>query len=307
MRLHRTCRHDLVEHGLGNRLLTMSTANDSESEFIIETDDASFESDVFERSKELPVVVDFWAAWCGPCKVLAPVLESLAKELKGKFVLVKADTDHVPKAASEFQVQGIPAVYAVCEGEVVDYFQGALPEPQVRQWLDQVFLRQEFLRAEKLESDDLAAAADTYRSLLERMPDAVEIQIGLARVHVQLKEYDQARTLLEQLERRGFLEPEAEAVKSQLELSAAATVDLDSLRAAAASDPENSVRALELARGLAAHEEHVEAMEMCLEVIQRDKQASGDEARDLMVDILRVVPDEELVRDYRRKLSMALY
>jgi putative thioredoxin len=102
---------------------------------VVETTAERFEADVFERSKQSPVVVDFWAAWCQPCRLLAPLLEKLADEYAGKFVLVKADTDQLPRQALAFRVEGIPAVYAVRDGEVIDSFTGLLTESQLRQWL----------------------------------------------------------------------------------------------------------------------------------------------------------------------------
>jgi putative thioredoxin len=102
---------------------------------VIETTDERFTADVLERSKQIPVVLDFWAAWCQPCRLLAPLLERLAVEYAGQFVLVKADTDQLPKQALEFGVEGIPAVFGVRDGVVVDSFIGLLTESQLREWL----------------------------------------------------------------------------------------------------------------------------------------------------------------------------
>ena len=106
------------------------------SPYVVETSDERFAADVLERSKGMPVVLDFWAAWCQPCRLLAPLLEKLAEEYAGKFILVKADTDQVPQQALAFGVEGIPAVYAVREGAVIDSFTGLLTESQLREWLN---------------------------------------------------------------------------------------------------------------------------------------------------------------------------
>ena len=109
-----------------------------QSPYIIETSDESFDADVIERSKTTPVVLDFWAAWCQPCRLLAPLLEKLAVEFAGKFILVKADTDQLPKQALALGVAGIPAVYALRHGAVIDSFTGLLTEGQLREWLTAV-------------------------------------------------------------------------------------------------------------------------------------------------------------------------
>src|SRR6188508_2780615 len=100
---------------------------ETSSPWILDATDENFEREVFERSRELPIVVDFWAAWCGPCRLLAPVLEKLAVEFDGKFLLVKANTDEVPRWANEFNVSSIPAVFAVKGGQVVHFFEGVQP------------------------------------------------------------------------------------------------------------------------------------------------------------------------------------
>jgi len=107
----------------------------AQSPHVVEATVERFEADVFERSRQTPVVLDFWAAWCQPCRLLAPLLEKLADEYAGRFVLVKADTDQLPQQALAFRVEGIPAVYALRNGKVIDSFTGLLTESQLRQWL----------------------------------------------------------------------------------------------------------------------------------------------------------------------------
>ena len=149
--------------------------------YIFDATTATFDQAVIQNSFEKPVLVDFWAEWCAPCRALAPTLESLAAEFDGKFILVKANTEEVSEAAAKFNVQGIPAVYAVIDGEVVDFFNGALPEEQIRSWLDRIFTVSTFDEAKRLEEYAPAAAEAKYRSLAEQTPNNAEFQIGLTR------------------------------------------------------------------------------------------------------------------------------
>ncbi len=286
----------------------MSEELQQPSPWIINTSPETFEQDVFERSLEAPVVVDFWAAWCAPCRALAPVLEALAKEFDGKFILVKANTEEVPEAAAKFNVQGIPAVYAVIDGEVVDFFTGALPESQIRGWLDRLFTVSTFLEAKRLEESAPAAAESKYRSLTEQSPNNAEFKIGLARALLKQERFDDCQHIISELEKRGFLEPEAEKVKAALDLRSMEGVDLDGLQQAAAAEPDNLGLQLQLAEALAGAQQYEAALQACLAIVERDRKGAGDAARQVMIDIFRVLPnDSELTTTYRRKLSTALY
>jgi putative thioredoxin len=285
----------------------MSESASPENPYVIETDQERFEADVFERSKTVPVVVDFWATWCAPCRTLGPILERLADEYAGGFVLVKAETDRVAEAASEFNVQSIPAVYAVVNGDVVDFFQGVLPEDQLKAWLDQLLLYSKVSQTEQLEQSDPQAAEAQYREIVTADPNNFAAQIGLARVLGLLKRTDEAREIIETLENRGFLEPEAEKVKATLELQSFDDIDLEEVKAAVKENPDDLDQQLRLAEALAANQDYTEAMDVCLSIVQRDKTGAGEKAREVMVDIFRVLSDEDLVREYRRKLSTLLY
>jgi putative thioredoxin len=285
----------------------MSESASPENSYVIETDQERFEADVFERSKTVPVVVDFWATWCAPCRTLGPILERLADEYAGGFVLVKAETDRVAEAASEFNVQSIPAVYAVVNGDVVDFFQGVLPEDQLKAWLDQLLLYSKVSQTEQLEQSDPQAAEAQYREIVTADPNNFAAQIGLARVLGLLKRTDEAREIIETLENRGFLEPEAEKVKATLDLQSFDDIDLEEVRAAVKENPDDLDQQLRLAEALAANQDYTEAMDVCLSIVQRDKTGAGEKAREVMVDIFRVLSDEDLVREYRRTLSTLLY
>lgn len=275
---------------------------------VIQANDENFDAEVFERSTLHPVIVDFWATWCQPCLMLAPILEQLAAEYEGKFTLVKAETSEAPGAAARFNVSSIPALFAVVDGDVVDMLTGGLPEPQMRDWIDNIVAADSLRAAERLESASPEAAAAAYRALLENAADNDAAKIGLARSELALGNPDEATKLLEQLESRGWLEPEAEKVKAALQFANAAPVDLQSLKDAAAANPDDLNAALELASAYAANDQYEEALAEALALVQRDRKGVGENARQLMVDIFRALPDDsELTSDYRRRLSMALF
>jgi putative thioredoxin len=177
---------------------------------VVDVTEANFAAEVAERSRDVPVVIDFWATWCGPCKQLSPILERLAQSYGGRFVLAKIDVDANQALAAQFGVQGIPAVFAVVAGQLVPLFQGALPEPQVRQYLDQLLTlaQQQFGMAgppaegeageapepprdpafeaayDALEAGDVDGAARAFRNILAAEPANADATAGLAQVEL---------------------------------------------------------------------------------------------------------------------------
>lgn len=286
----------------------MSNEPTPASSYVVETTSRTFERDVFERSRELPVVVDFWAAWCGPCRMLGPLLEQLADQYEGRFVLVKANTEEVPDAAAAFGVQSIPAVFAVVGGKICSSFVGLLPEPQIREWLDQILTQGLLQEAQDAEPDRPEVAEALYRTALDQSPGDAHASIGLARTLLAQDRVQEAQSVLAQLESRGYLEPEAEKLKAVLAMRSKQGLDITEVRAAAAAQPENLALQLQLAEALSGIGRYQEALDLCLILVERDRKGVGESARQMMVDIFRVLPDDsELTRDYRRKLSMLLY
>jgi putative thioredoxin len=278
------------------------------SEWIVNTTDESFDNDVFTQSLAGPVIVDFWAEWCAPCRMLAPVLEKLVQEYQGKLTLVKANTEQTPQAANQFGVSGIPAVYAVFDGAIVDSFQGAMPEESIRQWLNSLLGKVGLASALKLAETEPHEGERRLRELLQANPNESLAAIALAQLLVAGDHDEEARELISELERRGFLEPDAERVKARLDLKAKAHVDLHGAQAEATENPGDFSAQLRLAEALAGQGKFLEAFEICLQLVSMDRKQTGERARELMVDVFRVLPeDSELTSEYRRKLSMLLY
>ena len=286
----------------------MSEPDGTTSPWIVDTTAEAFEQDVFERSQQTPVVVDFWAPWCAPCRTLGPVLEKLADAYAGRFILVKANSDELPDAAARFQVQGIPAVFGLICGEVADLFQGVLPEDQIRDWLDRLLSAADLAAAQQLEGSDPAAAEAKYRVLVDQLPRESAVQIGLARTLLAQESIDECQQIIGQLEARGFLEPEAEKIRAALGLYGSRGDDLDQSRAAVEASPDDLDLQLQLAQALAGNQVYEEALQVCLQLVEKDKRGVGDQARQLMIEVFRVLPDDsELISNYRRKLSVLLF
>jgi putative thioredoxin len=283
------------------------------SPYVIQTTSTTFEEDVVKRSAEVPVVVDFWAEWCGPCKRLGPVLEGLAEEFAGKFILSKINTETSPDLAEAFGIRSIPAVFAIKEGRIVDSFVGGLPEAAIREWIQSLLPSEAELavrEAELLEATDPAKAEETYRHALRVAPEFAPAEIGLARLLLRRNEVKEVRAWLQRLEERGFLEPEAEKIKAELTLreQADAVGGLDAVRARVVANPNDLQARLDLAEALASAHQYEEALAIALDIVERDPKGLRESARKLMINVFQLLPPEsELLADYRRQLSSALF
>jgi putative thioredoxin len=289
------------------------TMSSEKSVWILEpADEPAFQREAVERSREVLVVVDFWASWCQPCRMLGPILEKLAQEYAGKFLLVKADTDKLQNIAAGFGVQSIPAVYAMRDGQLLDFFVGLLPEAQIRAWIDRLLpseAEERVTQARKLEASDPKQAEEKYLEAGRLDSNLASAKIGLATLLFSQGRADESRSIVDELERRGFLEPEAEKLKAQLHVSQGQTVgDLETLQASVAANPADLAAKFALAEALAAQAQYEQALETALAVVQTGKKEFVEPARKLMVDIFRLLPDDsELTTTYRRRLSTALY
>lgn len=278
----------------------------------VEVGDADFAREVVERSREVPVVVDFWAPWCGPCRALGPLLERLAEEHAGAFVLAKVDVDRSPEAAARYGVRSIPLVLGFRDGEPVAEFVGAQPESVVRQFLQRLLPTE----ADRLarEGDDLAAAGhanaaeERYRAALARDGRHAGALLGLARVLADRDDVAEALALLERVVAGGRLREEAERLAARLRMRGEAPVDVAALRARAAERPDDLAARLDLGRALAARGAYEEALSALLAVVQRDPEFGEQAARRAMLDVFEVLGrDHPLVERFRGELARALF
>jgi putative thioredoxin len=283
------------------------------SPWIIDTTTARFEADVIQASSERPIIVDFWAPWCQPCRQLGPILEKLADEYNGRFTLAKVNVDENQEVAAAFGVQSIPYVAAVRDGRLASEFVGVHPEEKLREWLAPLLpsKAEELLKnGRALEPSDPKGALAAYREAAALEPKLDAARVAMARLLLKLNQDDECRKIIAELESRGYLEPEAEKVKSQLELRAAAAEagPLDEARQAAAAAPDDLALQIKLADALAVANRHEEALQICLSIVQKDKSALGGEAKNTMLRIFDALgAGSDLVSIYRRKLTTALY
>ena len=282
------------------------------NDWTIEAGEDNFEADVLERSHEVPVLVDFWAPWCGPCRVLGPVLEKLADEYSGKFVLAKINVDESPSIAGAFGVQGIPAVKLIKDGEIAGEFTGALPEPAVREMLSR-YLPSEYDEqadeAADLEEQGKSADAQTiYQSILDAEPTHAKSLVGLGRVLMNAGDREGALETLERISPAAEERKIADRLIARLQLQGDQSVDEATLRQKLAAQPDSLEARFELAQALAANEKFEEALSEFLNIVKSDREFRDDGARKAMVQIFEVLgPDHPLTDKYRSELATVLF
>jgi putative thioredoxin len=234
------------------------------------------------------------------------------REYDGKFLLAKVDTDRETELALQFGVRSIPAVFGVRDGKAVEAFVGVQPESAIRTWISRLMPTEAeslVTEARRLESSDPGAAEEMYGQALALQRDLTEAEIGLARIALALDRIDDATARLAALERRGYLEPDAERVKAELTLriQSQGAGSIEAARSALAARPADLKLKLDLAEALAAAAQYSDALALCLELVERDRKGIGEQARQIMVAIFQLLPPgDELVTEYQRQLSLVL-
>jgi putative thioredoxin len=293
------------------------TAGKPAGDIIKDATDASFIADVVDASRDTPVIVDFWATWCGPCRQLGPALEKAVTAAKGKVKLVKVDIDANPAYAGQLRVQSIPAVFAFVDGKPVDGFMGALPESEVRAFVDKLAkmgpggpspLDEALeLARESLELGDIGGAAQAYAQVLQADPQNPKALGGLAKVYMASGDAERAGEVVA-MAAPDAKDPDLDSVRAALALAAEAPSDTAAFEARLAKDPDDHEARFELAKALAGRHKLEAAADQLLTIIEKDRAWNDEAARKQLLTVFEAAGhSSEIARNGRRRLSAILF
>ena len=299
----------------------MLTESNNLNNLIKEGTEATFMSDVIEASKDVPVIVDFWAPWCGPCKTLGPALEAAVLAAKGKVKMVKIDIDQSQQIAAQLQVKSIPTVYAFFYGKPVDAFQGAPPESEIKKFTEKLLpltdnnsesgLDEAISAAEQmLEEKDFAGASEIFSAILGEDPVNSKAYAGLARAFLELGEIDKVEHLIENIPTELQGSKDIESIKMTLNLLAQSKglASVEELTSLVKKNPEDKQAKLDLALVLIKESRISDAIDHLLELFRIDRDWNEGAAKsNLLIVFDTMKPDNPLVLKARRRLSSLIF
>ena len=302
--------------------LNLSPAGAGDADLIKDTTEATFMADVVEASQTVPVIVDFWAPWCGPCKTLGPMLEDAVRAAKGAVKMVKINVDEAQQIAGQLQIQSIPTVYAFFKGQPVDGFQGALPQSEIKAFIDRVIKAgggeapgEELSEAVAAADDMLAEGAaqdalDTFAAILGEDPNHAGAYGGMVRAYIALDQLDQAEAHLNGAPIEISKAPELEAAHAQLQLArqAADAGPVAELQAAVDANPDDMQARFDLAQALYAHGDTQAAVDQLLTLFGKDREWNDGAAKTQLFTIFEALkPNDPIALNGRRKLSSMIF
>jgi putative thioredoxin len=294
------------------------TPQPAQDALVSDGNERTFMQQVVEASRDVPVIVDFWAPWCGPCKTLGPALEAAVKAARGKVRMVKINVDENQQIAAQLRIQSIPTVYAFWQGQPVDGFQGALAGSEIQKFIDKIAalagdggLSEAIEAAEAMLAEGAAVdAAQTFAAILGEIPESAAAHGGLARAHIAMGELDQAEALLNNAAPAIASAPEIEAARAQLALArqAANAGPVDELRARVAEAPDDLQARFDLAQALHAAGDVEAAVEELLDLFRRDRDWNEGAAKTQLFTIFDAMkPGDPVAQKGRRKLSSMIF